>query len=647
MKSITYNDRVSTLNNSSSIGNSLKTFCHNAICYVGNYVSKLSGISKISNIATKIIKFVQIIFGEEYFPVLNLIKKPVKAVKHTTSTLKLATKTHDLLALNSKAHGLHIAHKVTSFATTLLKTVKFFGSLGLLNLGKYAAQIGKIPIFGIISKLPLGIVINMFQFTVNVLGAIEDALEFFTLNKKINNDETNLTQWQRRNREIEEILQYVKDETKLSYLKAQVFEENGVEQDFPDKRIQKDESRELPSFIETSDQQEQEPMFIRLQKADFAKSVPEFPQPLIDFDANINIHAVPHLEFHQANQAFLDFENGGKQRVLFQEPKFNNKLDQQEDNTKKVPPRIDKGNKVHQPINQKTGLTESDIDRLAFSTLDKGVHQQVDFEPLFSGLGKKPLLGNNLHPIGKSHPSRDAVKEIQFVDKLKNPSFIDPLAINKNAAELNPPILKPQKQDLNCNSIIPIIHAKEEELLNPQPQPYRRDVPLVIKETNESRLLQKKINDQRRSIIIKREALKNHYQAKINAAKITIEEIQNNAEENKGHLENLNAKVIKWENIARVVIDNDEKALNALHQKLQIKIEEKTGNIVALKQAKIQQVLSFLYRTAKVVLAVSSIFLFFTGFGATPVLAGFLILHVVTYSFGIFKFFWHETHRKG
>lgn len=173
----------------------LKRTLQDGTSYLRNTVSKNFNICKFSTIAIKIIKFVQIVFGEERAPILNALKLPLKAVNNISGTFKVAEKTHALLLINKKTSGLHIAHKISSLANSLLKTAKFFGTINLIDLGKYTLAIGKLPVFGIVNKLPLGIVVNALQFFVNILGAAEDVMNYRSLGEEILSHNSKIKKW--------------------------------------------------------------------------------------------------------------------------------------------------------------------------------------------------------------------------------------------------------------------------------------------------------------------------------------------------------------------------------------------------------------------------------------------------------------------
>jgi len=131
-----------------------KKIIQKGILYLSNAFSKIASVSKLSNVTLKIIKLSHVVFGDEAFPALNLMSMPLKSIKDITGTLKLPEKTRGLFNLTKGSSGLHVAHKVVSYILSILKVVKYFGFLGLLKLGEIAASVGKIPIIGLITKVP-------------------------------------------------------------------------------------------------------------------------------------------------------------------------------------------------------------------------------------------------------------------------------------------------------------------------------------------------------------------------------------------------------------------------------------------------------------------------------------------------------------
>ncbi len=800
--------------------------------HISHAVSKMTSLSKIARIASKIIKFVQIVFGEEAFPILELIKTPIKAVKNVTSTLKIADKTHDLVSLNAQTSKLKIVHKVTSFAANILKTVKFFGSLGLLDLGKAAVQIGKIPIFGVISQLPLGIVINVFQFVVNVLGAVEDAMAFFSLGKKIKSEGSHLNKWNHRSKDIEDILYYVTEEAKLNQLKATALEitknlENAAPElkmiakpinkneihtqeiknkmkgnnnkidgstlvSTEDKKIlQKNiskENRSYPQILNNELQpqkaeikEENNLAFARLEDVinEKERAVKEVQnEDVIEksfkpiFKANesltkgakrnlseeIEMMDIPKIKVDQGFPELLADENNLVQIIpkaesqsvpikndiyvgALRDLKFNlpdEKLyreqkiqlphfpydlheDLEKDNQKLPPNLIDllkkegdaidfnilHDNKIHPKKNDKLEFNKNKIMDVDLNlNLEENFPQaqpEVDLNQIIEA--RKDIIDNwqDLHKLNvRRLKAEEAIKQEQDQAKAKiddvpgpgsgNEAAIiksldldkfhdfekdhDLLKLSGNADRLedepapgNNPVAKkdikpPEDHDQSLAPKQPIDSDVSEHGVGDLPieknaaislpdnatKPDQNDInpnlqPNLVEDSAEIKALEQKVKRQLKSLNLKRDSLGQHYRKKIQDTYDKVALLKAKAQENELQITKLNAKLIKWENIVKVISSKDEKALQEVCQHFNAKIDEKNISIQKMKQEKIQKTFSFIYRIAKVVLASASIFLFFSGVGTTAALAGLVILTVLTYSFGVFKFFWNETHK--
>jgi len=137
--------------------------------------------------------------------------------------------------------------------------------------------------------------------------------------------------------------------------------------------------------------------------------------------------------------------------------------------------------------------------------------------------------------------------------------------------------------------------------------------------------------------------LQGHYLAKIQAASNQLKKLEM-SKATQAMIEPLKIKVEKWELVLKALEENQMDLIvqtkNLFHEKAQ----EKKNELKLVKQAKIQKTFSLVYRAAKIMVAVAAVFLFFTGIGSVPVLASYFLLNILTYSFGIFKFFWQEKH---
>lgn len=687
----------------------IKKAFQEGISYIANSVSKLSGISKLSNLALKIIKLVAIVFGEEQFPVLILLKQPLKAIKNSTSVFKLADKAHDVVSLNAQTPAIRVAHKVTSFGTSILKTVKIGGSLGLIDLGACAAKIGKVPVLGIISKLPLGIVINVFQFAVNVLGAIEDALDFFSFEKKESSNQFRLNKWNQRNQALDEMLKFVKKEAELRQLK-----QTAVQQAYAKQNPKGDDllgvqavtEIAIPKAVKIKNQelqaqklqnfplsQKQERLAAPIIDMPLSESAAVTPAKKIDFDKELK-RAEPVNQ--KDYQALLEpkaapvivgqmMAQGGSQALynrfdldqmgLFEKEKQNFSVtDKTQSRGNETAPKFDAQAKQQAP------QTKNEIDAIAEDVFN--IMPKKKGTVLLDDLEKLP----NLHEIDFQNPKtifnagepmfeeiKYGLKTPQAIVNITNEDVpqkdlkIDPRTLleeviePRNEPQQNLPEPKNVEQTIEepvkdiAQPILeeqPLIEPFKDAVGQPPEKIKQKDVPVPlvvekvkIEETKEIKDLQKVVDMQRHDFEAKRNSLKEHYYAKVAEVKKRLEAIKPENEVDHNAIQKLNAKVIQWEKIIYALERGDEELLGEVALQFKFKIGEKKKTFEILKEAKVQKVFSFIYRVAKVVLAASSIFLFFTGIGIPAVLAGFIVLSILTYSFGVFKFFWSETHK--
>ncbi len=659
-----------------------KAACQNGVSYIGNSVHKVSTLSKLCNIVTKIIKFVQVIFGEDHFPVLIAIKIPIKAVKNITSTLKLADKTNHLLALNSQTSKLRIAHKVTSFVASILKTIKYFGSLGLIDLGKYATFIGKIPFLSFIKVLPLGIVVNMFQFVGSSLGAIENAVEFFSVERRIKISGKSLNKWNQRKQDMDEVLKYVREEAQLRKLKEKAIEKTIVK---PNPAIElnpiqppEPEAANLDAEPIAHLPKEEE----KLNENRVIEAVEPEIQPLPlqqeNFKGNnIFVGALREIQYApSAQKAIDDFEKGIREKLFNPNAligKEGKKV--QNFNALENPERlgIDKSMEVKDP---KQGMADSDLHKIYAQFLKP-------IDPFLPGFEEKiypesPQVDNVLE---NDYKKLDLVEENKLPNitvNLKEPNPLVNLIAqgppeNPVPQVIQDPLVNPVPQDLEVKTEVGI-DPQDDSILRPNAQnlPVKEEVvknlqhdstiqtdaavelgeTLIIPpetkiiaseeprvEGKEMTLLEKA---NLRNFLTAKRSLRDHYRKRLLNANDIILRPEN---ANKLQLDNLHAKIFKWQHILEILNGNDEKLLEEVNQQFDRKVDEKINQIDTLTQAKAQQVISFIYSVAKVILAVSSIFLFISGIGTVGVLAGFFVLTVLTYSFGMFKFFWKESHK--
>lgn len=636
-----------------------KTAFQKGVTHLSNAFSKISSFSKISNLATKIIKFVQIVFGEDQFPLLDVIKTPIKAVKNVISSLKLADKTHDILSLNAQTSKLRITHKVTSFATSILKTIKFFGALSLLDLGKGAAAIGKIPIFGIVSQLPLGIVINIFQFTLHVLGAIEDALNFVSLGKKMKTNKDSQNKWNRRSKEIEDILSYVKKAGKLQELSNSLQDPKSKYKTVDKLMIKETHSQKSVSTIMRPEIPLEAPNANVFQHktrviSNEALVIPRDPGPFRQEAADMSSEAAvvprdPRLK--KGDNIII----GAVHIDNVQPPEIKDLLakKQELDEYEKVEADVRKEEKLteHRPysvphVTYQDDLTGSDLDKMV-----ERLHPRKDDQPTLDQETMANLFGED--PLKKKmKPIITGLKGSDFPVKIEQPPLV--IVVPKEPAPPETPKLPVQPTSPIPLPILPIVSLPSDpkigppaivkEPLKPQDQPEPPLIAPIIEASKELKILKEKLLQQKRFLDAKRAPLCEHYRKKIALTQNRIVFLQTK-HANKVQLDPLRAKIFKWEHRVETIVGNDEKLLGETKRQYDLKVNDKKVNIEILKQARIQRAFSFSYRVAKVIVAASTIFLFFSGIGTLVTSVGLITLTALTYSFGIFKFFWQETHK--
>lgn len=619
----------SYLDNSSTVKKvekkTVKSVFQGAISSIGKAVSKIATVGKLSGIISKVIKFVQVVFGEDQFPVLDLIKTPIKAVKNLTGTFKVAQKTQDLLKLNKKSSGLRIAHKVISFVTSIFKTIKFLTSVGLIKLAEASAAIGKIPVLGFLCKIPLGIAINVLQLVTNVLGTAGDIKAFLAQKKQISKEEQKKAKWQLRSQNIDDILSYVRNETRLRELREYELEKKRA-------------AERLESSIKSPE---------ILPKVDYVEQ-PTHQQAAGDLNpysmTPVIVQALNQVEYDNpeaANEVIEKYKLSGKDRPNIGLGKKNNVFDLEDRNDNLEAEVIEKykpSGKDHPNI-----LGKKDY-AFGLKDFDLEVEDEDD------------LYEKSIQEFEKRERRRKGIID----DEDSNADILDLENINKDIDDLENLILDfdfskhvvpvPPLED----SYLSNIELEDSQYAYPpnEPQDLQTKNPISDKnkqfnalevDLHEIPTLENKVFEQLETITSLRDSLTRHYDDKIKAVLSKIDDLES-MENSEGDLRHLRAKVIKWDTIVEAVNGNDSQIVEALKKEYLLKEEEKSSSIQVLKQAKIQKIFSFVYRIAKIILAAASIFLFFTGVGAVAALAVFIVWNILTYSFGIFKFFWQEKH---
>lgn len=639
---------MSNVNNSSSPANSpinhlevpqnkFKKAFNRGVSVIADAVSKPSSLSKLSNVTLKTIKFVHKVFGEDEFPVLDLVKKPVKTVKNIISVGKVIDKTHELGKINSETSGLSIAHKVTSLATSILKTIKFFGTLRLMDLERFAASIGKIPVFGIVSKLPLGVVLNILKFVVNVLGAVEDVLKIFSYGKYIRLNNTSHHKWSQRKNEIEDILSYVKDEIPLDKKGEESSEDlSGSDWARKSKEIRNSQNEEN-SEEKTSSQVENN---LVAKKVDAEKQTPEMKRkpfsktssekPPLNIDNQVTVGMVRNLEYDIDPSAMQQFEKRSMPNVSPQMEKLLNPGPGQS--------KVSRDIFVVKPGNKNLGSNLKTFDTLQQEmetpqpeekndNFVENSEQQVDERIDLEELRQKEMQLERQHKE-KNGPAHENEKAPD--------TPILPVVVEQTTP-LTPYPFEDVQPILEVDKLLQLIPNQEDQVEPIQEIPFNP--------ANKGSVGIKNAKFNLKDINIKRNKLCDYYRLKME--KINQQMVALDAIADKEQLKKLDAKVIKWREIISSLEGNNVEILSKVCQHMELKTFDKTSSGEILKQAKIQSIFSITYRVAKIIIAASAIFLFFTGIGSTIAVAAVILLNIVTYSFGVFKFFWQETHKLG
>lgn len=670
-----------------------KKIIQKGILYLSNAFSKIASVSKLSNVTLKIIKLAQVVFGDEAFPTLNLMSMPLKAIKDITSTLKLPEKTRGLFILTKGSSGLHVAHKVVSYILSMLKAVKYFGFLGLIKLGEVAASVGKIPVIGLITKVPLGVAIHVLQFTTSVLGAVEDILDFLALNQKKDNTLKSLVKWEQRTQQLEEIIKAIKAQTQADRpSQVDPKEADGTKQagDTP-KSLEKPGSI-VPNEKLNQSTSPQPPMVVQTITETSENSTPfatqEKASQTINPPSPVVVQAIPDIKFNDLTSVFSSLNQSKK---LSDELSLNylqgsSKLDQSSlgilTPSKTLAPEqnsitYQNPTSSSRSLDLTGSLIEDIIDRLgqsrssnrdsnpvtAMTHVDDMIQSVTD---LPSGLSDQNLPDQKV-PDQKVPDLIDSLLGRSTLEDLTDHQDPSPaLEVTRNIEERN----TPNKHQSSATTTYPMDTSIQSIQLNTLTESVSNEVTVfaetpksIIPDPTTQETYKGNVDQGRdlkitteddgiktRSLLIRvsqnhraSKGLQERYRSKIQAASDQLKKLEM-SKDAQTMIEPLKIKVEKWELVLKALQENQMDLIVQTKNLYYEKAQEKKNELKLVKQAKIQKTFSLVYRAAKIMIAVAAVFLFFTGIGSIPVLVSYFLLNILTYSFGIFKFFWQEKH---
>ena len=175
-----------------------------------SFASSSHTLNKIVKLVLKLFDFIEKAFKTNLGPIAPL-KKGFKSFKELYSAAKIIDKTkfwvcsedpndplkHKPAWLNTGTTGYKIAGKVFSFVASIMTTIKFLDG-NLLNLGKIASKLSKIPVIGFIFTCPLKIVKKIIKFCSNALRVVDEQLTAFREREKIKLANKKIAKWQDR-----------------------------------------------------------------------------------------------------------------------------------------------------------------------------------------------------------------------------------------------------------------------------------------------------------------------------------------------------------------------------------------------------------------------------------------------------------------
>lgn len=655
-----------------------KKIIQKGIYYLSEAFSKIASVGKLSNVTLKIIKLAQVVFGDEAFPTLNLMSMPLKSIKDITGTLKFPEKTRGLFHLNKDSSGLHVAHKIVSYVLSILKVVKYFGFLGLLKLGEFAACVGKIPVIGLIAKVPLGVAIHILQFTTSVLGAVEDIIDFLALNQKKDKTLKSLSKWDQRTQQLEEIIKAIKAQAQTD-LNSQIDAQDG---DGIKQPGDKPETLEKPGLIVSNEKvnqhaNPQHPLVVHAIIETSENSTLPVPSEKANQTLNppspVVVQAIPDIKFNDLTGVFSNLNQSKK---LSDEHNLNylqdsSKLDQNSSGiltqskslisaensvTYQTPMSSSRsldltGNFIEDILDRLDSL-DKDSNYLAAMTHVDEMQELVSALPSVLSNQNVPDLVDSLlgrSTLEDSTHQQDSSLELEVINHIEERN-----SSNKTQSlSTTSPIHNSIESSLNtlsesaANDAIVVAETHKSIIPDPTTQEtYKGNVDIgrdlkIATEDGGGKARRLLIHANQNHSASKE--LQEHYHAKIQAASNQLKKLEM-SKDAQTRIEPLKIKVEKWEVVLKALEENQMDLIVQVNNQFYEKAQEKKNELNLIKQAKIQKTFSLVYRAAKIMIAVAAVFLFFTGIGSIPVLAGYFLLNILTYSFGIFKFFWQEKH---
>lgn len=582
-----------------------KHFFQDAFSFVAQTFTKIGTVSKISNIAAKVIKLVQVIWGEDFFPTLDLIKLPIKSIKNVTGIMKLADKGSEFVCPEDSAHpakqrpfwlnpgtsNIKVAHKVVTAVASILKAVKFLGSLSLLNLAKAAEAIGKIPVLGVLSQIPFSIMINVVQCIGRLMGAIVDIKSLIDLEGKLKKNGVSTDKWTQRIQNLQTIL----NDIKKSQSEKIELKPNGLI------HINFDSNGE----IKEQKQKSSEPKLESIEHTE-SKSAINTASPFGD----------NRLLVAATNNYCLDDESNVTKYIqqLYKDRFFN----------------TSKFNERHLKLSAPGDVGESEKpsldNKLTLMSNHKGNKKMPPSQQEIAEIARE-IYGDVLWSATECQNTNIKQKYMELTLRY---SFGPKTQSNKDNLKIPLETLSKESPLSQANSTISIFN--KEELV---PANATLELKPIVQ-------LPSKINYSKESLE-QRQKLVNHFVDKIETTSKKILALEQKAS-SEAPIDSYRFKLIKWENIVNALKGDDEALLNDIKSQFVSKNESKCKTQEILKQTKIQRTLALVYKIIQVTLAVATISLFLLGIGGVVAVSVMATLYILTYSFGIFKFFWQESH---
>lgn len=660
---------------------------------VGTVVSQVFSFAKIVTVASKILKFIGLVGG----PDLSIIKTPLKTIKQVVGVGKFIYKTDEFLNPNEKQKAfwtnpetskLNIIQKIVSYVASLFKTVDF--ALSITEMADVAKEaIARIPVFGVVSKLPLGIAIKIIQLVSNVLGLIIDILDLFAINKKKSKNAESQVKWDKRCLEIADILERARQTASLERLQLRAHEiiEQGtlIQQKEPTtplanqiaEKMSEHKVSEVPRHAREEpldDEIAPNQQVARVESLNPRNNEQEEVEPPKDSVVAGSDILEDSAAFQESFVAYQDINNLPKAPPLHIY-------------TVRVPPiQFDPGAQFKGGVlgEGKKGKTPSELDFPVKDSLQGWNQETEDYIDLIT----KPKVASTKNTVKLKYTEKRQKDDLSvLVDQFLKTDALKVLLKEPKTKKNDVAILA--AEDLFQED--PIEHATKEEgvenftqqnpipeepvliapepLENKQPEEIQLDQDLntALKESEDPKYAAPKIidpeehlNDQLGQVIAEEiveqeerlNALKvltnksiqritDHYNLKIINAKKQLELLKNDPTDSK-KIKTLNFKIIKWKNLVDGIESNDVQWISEIQDKWTEKAQSKPLEQTVLNNTRTKKILSVVYRILKIILGVASIALLFSGVGSIAGLATLLALGALTYGYGIAKYIWKQ-----